>query len=65
MPLTWMPEGTVVRPTDDEMRAAAKYCQLVYDSIGFVPTPYPEGPAPLPGDDLERLMKKINYMLAV
>lgn len=62
MALTWMPEGTVVKPGDNEQRTAAKICQALYDSLGPKPSPFPEGLAPVPGDDLQRLYEKINYL---
>lgn len=49
-------------PSDDKMRTAAKLCQVLYDSIGEKPSPFPEGCAPKPGDDYARLLKKINAL---
>lgn len=59
---TWMPEGNSASPSDDERRAAAKLCQLYYDLNGPQPSPFPEGVAPFPGDDLQRLYKKIRIL---
>jgi hypothetical protein len=59
----WLPEGTDVRATDDELRSAAKLCQLLYDTNGpGDETPFPEGNAPKPSDDLQRLLTKINAL---
>lgn len=63
MPLLWMPEGTEIRPSDDEMRTEAKWAQLIYDAVGPKPSPFPEGCAPKPGDDEDRLLLKINALL--
>lgn len=60
---SWMPEGNQVLPSSDEMRTLAVWTQLVYNSRGERPSPFPEGTAPKPGDDDERLEKKINAML--
>lgn len=58
----WLPEGTLVLPSDDEMRTAAKWCQLLLNANGNKPTIYPEGCIPLPGDDYAKLLKKINRL---
>lgn len=51
-------------PGDSEVRAYAKWCQLLYNVNGpGEPTPFPEGNAPFPGDDGERLAKKINALI--
>lgn len=63
MPLSWQPEGTQVMPGSDEMRTLAKWNQLLYDTVGERPSPFPEGVAPKPGDDAERLEMKINALL--
>lgn len=60
MPL-WMPENNVILSGDDEMRAAAKLLQILYNASGYRPSPFPEGLAPFPGDDLQRLYQKIRY----
>lgn len=60
MPL-WMPENNVILSGDDEMRAAAKLLQILYNTSGYRPSPFPEGLAPFPGDDLQRLYQKIRY----
>lgn len=60
---TWFPEGNVTSPGDDELRSAAKYCQLLYNSVGEKPSPYPEGLAPKPGDNFDRLDRKITILL--
>lgn len=62
MPLSWQPEGTQVMPGSDYQRTLAKWCQLLYDTNGNRPTPYPEGALPLPGDDCQRLLHKINAL---
>lgn len=59
----FFPEDQVILPGDDSLRTTAKWCQSVYDSVGNVPTIFPEGTAPKPGDSMERLTKKINAML--
>lgn len=52
-----------MKPSDSELRTLAKWCQMLYDSSGpGDPTPFPEGNAPKPGDDEERLLKKINAL---
>jgi len=61
---TWMPEGNTVLPSDDKMRTAAKWCQLLFDSVGNKPSPFPEGCAPRPSDDLNRLLQKIDILKA-
>lgn len=58
----WTPEGNITMTGDDEMRSAAKWCQLLYDAHGYVPSPFPEGVAPFPGDDLQRLYEKIVFL---
>jgi hypothetical protein len=58
----WMPEGNIVKPTDSEMRAAAKWCQILYDAFGEQSSTFPEGVAPHPGDDLQRLYRKIKIL---
>lgn len=50
-------------PGDDEQRAAAKALQILYDSSGYRPSPFPEGLAPFPGDDLQRIYEKMNFIL--
>lgn len=59
----WMPEGNQVLPSSDDMRTTAKWAQLVYNSTGPKPSPFPEGCAPQPGDDEQRLEQKINAMM--
>jgi len=59
---SWMPEANATRPSDDEMRSAAKYLQILFDANPAVASPFPEGNRPAPGDDLERLWKKINLL---
>lgn len=59
----FLPEGTTVSPFDSEMRALAKWVQLLYAVSG--PGTYigfPEGNAPTPGDDEERLWRKANAL---
>lgn len=58
----FFPEGNVILPTDDKMRTAAKWCQALYDAVGEKPSPFPEGCAPKPGDDYQRLLAKINAL---
>lgn len=60
---SFFPENQVVLPSDDSLRTIAKWCQSVYDTVGNVPTIFPEGTAPKPGDSKQRLLKKINAML--
>lgn len=60
---TWTPEGNVSSPSDDEMRSAAKFCQILYNSVGERPSPFPEGLAPKPSDDFDRLDQKITILL--
>lgn len=59
---SWMPEGNQITPGADEMRTAAIWCQLLYNTNGEKPSPFPEGVAPKPGDDLQRLFQKINAL---
>jgi len=59
---SWLPEGNQVLPSSDEMRTLAVWCQLLYDTVGEKPSPFPEGCAPRPGDDAERLEMKINCL---
>jgi len=62
---SWMPEGDVILPQDNETRTLAKWCSLLYDSNGpGGQSPFPEGNRPLPGDDDERLEKKINALFS-
>jgi len=61
---SWIPEANQILPSLDEMRALAVVCQLLYDATGNKPSPFPEGCAPRPGDDCERLEKKINALLS-
>lgn len=56
------PEGTLILPSDDKQRTAAKLCQLLFNANGEKPSPFPEGCAPRPGDDYARLLKKINAL---
>lgn len=58
----YFPEANAALPTDSEIRSLAKWCQLLYDSVGYRPSPFPEGLAPRPGDSEERLLKKINIL---
>ncbi len=60
----WMQEGNQVLPSSDEMRTLAVWCQLIFNTVGDKPSPFPEGLAPFPGDDEERLTKKINALLS-
>ena len=57
-----MPENNAVLAGDDEMRAAAKMLQLLYNATGYSPSPFPEGLAPFPGDDLQRIYEKMRYL---
>lgn len=59
---SWMPEGNTVKPGDDDVRTAAKWCQNNFDLRGNKPSPFPEGCAPKPGDDLHRLFQKIRLI---
>jgi hypothetical protein len=59
---SWMPESDVILPTDSEMRAAAKWCSLLIISNGNKASKFPEGCIPLPGDDLDRLLIKIDVL---
>jgi hypothetical protein len=58
----WLQEGNIAAPTDSELRSAAKLCQIYYDLNGPQPSPFPEGVAPFPGDDLQRLYQKIRIL---
>lgn len=58
----WMPEGNVTLPSDDEMRSAAKWAQLLVNQNGNRSSPYPEGCIPLPGDDEQKLYHKVNRL---
>jgi hypothetical protein len=58
---SWMPEGDVALAGDDAMRSAAKWCSLLVSS-GNKPSPFPEGCIPMPGDDLDRLLIKIDIL---
>lgn len=59
----WIIEGDVVKPGDNEQRAAAKALQILYNASGYRPSPFPEGLAPFPGDDLQRIYEKMNFIL--
>lgn len=54
--------GDVAKPGDDEMRSCAKWCSLMLASVGNRSSQYPEGCIPLPGDDEQRLLHKINRL---
>lgn len=54
--------GDAAKPGDDDQRLAAKWCQLMLNSVGNRSSQYPEGCIPLPGDDLQRLTQKINRL---
>lgn len=54
--------GNAAQPGDDDMRLAAKWCQLLLDTAGNRSSHYPEGCIPLPGDDVQKLMHKINRL---
>lgn len=59
----YFPEGDTSKPSDDELRSLAKYCQIRFDANG--PGTYvgfPEGNAPVPGDDEDRLLQKIDAL---
>lgn len=58
----FFPEGDEIRPSDDEARAAAKWCSQLYASVGNRSSPFPEGCLPLPSDDFDRLMIKVNIL---
>lgn len=58
----FFPDGNVTRPGDDEMRSAAKWCQLMVNLNGNRSSPYPEGCIPLPGDDEQKLYHKVNRL---
>ena len=58
----WLPEGNTVFATDSEIRTLAKWCQLLYNSEGNKPSPFPEGCVPRPGDNEDRLLKKIAIL---
>lgn len=62
MPLSWVPEGNTVLPTDNEARAAAKWCAQLIDAKGNRPSKFPEGCIPLASDDLDRLLVKIDIL---
>lgn len=59
---SWFPEGNQILPSDDEQRAAAKYCSQLVATNGNKPSKFPEGCIPLPGDDLDRLLIKIDIL---
>jgi len=59
---TWMPEGNVSKPGDDELRSWSKYVQILFDANGNKPSPYPEGCAPLPSDNIDRLARKATIL---
>lgn len=60
---TFFPEGSASKPTDNELRSLAKYCQLLFDTRGPGPNVgFPEGNSPKPQDDEGRLWKKINAL---
>lgn len=59
---SWMPEGDLVLPSDDELRLAAKWCSQLIAANGNKPSPFPEGCVPLPSDDFDRLMIKIDIL---
>lgn len=58
----WFPEGDTILPSDDEQRAAAKWCSQLYASVGNRSSPFPEGCQPLPSDDYDRLLIKIDIL---
>jgi hypothetical protein len=64
MPNYFFPEGNTSLAGDDDMRSLAKTCQQLYDlfSPGDL-TPFPEGNAPRPSDDAQRLQIKINALM--
>lgn len=62
MPPTWLPEGDTATPNDLPIRALAKICQQWFDAVGDQPSPFPEGCAPKPGDDSQRLLIKIDIL---
>ena len=60
---SWLPESNTVGPGADEMRTLAMWCSILISTWGNKPSPFPEGCIPMPGDDEERLTKKINALL--
>lgn len=60
----WLPEGTTVLPSSDEMRTLAVWLQTLINGRGDPGHPfYPEGSKPFPSDDEQKLYHKINYVL--
>lgn len=59
---SWMPEGDLALAGDDEMRSAAKWCSLLLGSVGNKASAFPEGCIPMPGDDLQKLLVKIDIL---
>lgn len=60
---SWLSEGNVSRSTDNEIRSLEKWADLLYQSVGNVASlPFPEGSKPLPSDNEQRLIVKIEAM---
>jgi hypothetical protein len=59
---SWFPENNTILPKDNELRALAKWCDCLYQVVGNVAGPFPEGSIPLASDGEDRLAKKINLM---
>lgn len=63
MPATWFPEQNTALPSDSENRSAQKWNGILFDSIGNRSLPcFPENCQPLPTDDIERSLKKIDAL---
>lgn len=63
--MSFFPEGTAALPSDSEGRSLSKWAQDLYAAVGNRGSlPYPEGSRPQPGDDEERLARKITAMLS-
>lgn len=60
---SWFPEGDTVGSKDNELRALAKWANLLYLSVGNIACQFPEGTRPLPKDTEDRLEQKIAKML--
>jgi hypothetical protein len=60
---SWLPEDNVIQPKDGELRTLEKWCDCLYQRVGSLASQFPEGTQPMPKDDEDRLLKKINKML--
>lgn len=64
MPTWTAPSNQTILPSDSEMRTLAKWCQTLFEANPALSSQFPEGNRPTPGDDEERLLKKINALLS-